>query len=129
DLRLAMAEIEAAAPQRGEDVALAEQAERLTNLEDLRLAATEAREAVSSQADGRDGADATSLVEAARRALDRVASHDPALAPIAEQLASASFALAEISGQLSSYLGSLDADGARELESIQERRATLSGLV
>jgi DNA repair protein RecN (Recombination protein N) len=127
DLRVAMAEIEAASPQRGEDATLAEQAERLTNLEDLRLAATEAREAVSAQLG--DGGDATSLVDAARRALDRVVAHDPALSPIAEQLAAASFALAEISGSLSSYLGSLDADGGRELEVIQERRAVLNGLV
>lgn len=126
ELRLAMAEIEAAAPQRGEDTALAEQAERLTNLEDLRIAATDAREAVSTQLG--DGADASQLVDAARRSLDRVVGHDPALAPIAEQLAAASFALAEISGSLSSYLGGLDADGARELEGIQERRATLNSL-
>lgn len=126
DLRLAMTEIEAAAPQRGEDVALGEQADRLTNLEDLRLAATEAREAVSAQES--DGADATALVDAARRALDRVVGHDPALAPIAEQLAAASFALAEISGSLSSYLGGLDADSGAELEAIQERRATLNAL-
>jgi DNA repair protein RecN (Recombination protein N) len=132
DLRLAMAEIEAAAPQRGEDAALAEQAERLTNLEDLRIAATEAREAVSAQlgdaALGERG-DASQLLDAARRSLDRVVGHDPALVPIAEQLAAASFALAEISGSLSSYLGALDADGARELESIQERRATLNTLI
>lgn len=127
DLRIAMAEIEAAAPQRGEDVALAEQAERLTNLEDLRIAATEAREAISAQLG--DNTDATALVDAARRSLDRVAAHDAALAPIAEQLDAASFALAEISGALSSYLGGLDADGARELEGIQERRATLGALV
>lgn len=127
ELREAMAEIEAAAPRRGEDAELAERAERLTNLEDLRLAATEAREAVSAQLG--DGDAATTLVDAARRSLDRVVGHDPALAPIAEQLAAASFALTEISGALSSYLGGLDADGARELEGIHERRATLSGLV
>jgi DNA repair protein RecN (Recombination protein N) len=127
DLRLAMAEIEAAAPQRGEDVSLAEQAERLTNLEDLRIAATEARESVSTQLG--DGGDATSLVDSARRSLDRVVGHDATLQPIAEQLAAASFALAEISGLLSSYLGSLDADGARELEGIQERRSVLNALV
>jgi DNA repair protein RecN (Recombination protein N) len=126
ELRIAMAEIEAAAPQRGEDVALAEQAERLTNLEDLRIAATEAREAVSTQLG--DGADATALVDSARRSLDRVVAHDSTLAPITEQLDAASFALAEISGALSSYIGGLDADGARELEGIQERRAALSAL-
>jgi DNA repair protein RecN (Recombination protein N) len=127
DLRIAMAEIETAAPQRGEDLALAEQAERLTNLEDLRIAATEAREAISMQLG--DGADAAALVDGARRSLDRVVAHDPTLAPIAQQLDAASFALAEISGALSSYLGGLDADGARELEGIQERRAVLGGLI
>ena len=129
DLRLAMAEIEAAAPQRGEDAVLAEQAERLSNLEDLRVSATEAREAVSAQLSDTALGDASQLVDAARRSLDRVVGHDPALVPIAEQLAAASFALAEISGSLSSYLGALDADGARELESIQERRATLNALI
>ncbi len=127
DLRAAMTEIEAAAPQRGEDAALAEQAERLTNLEDLRIAATEAREAISAQLT--DAGDATALVDSARRALDRVVGHDAALAPITEHLAAASFALAEISAELSSYLGGLDADGARELEGIQERRATLNALI
>lgn len=127
ELRLAMDEIEAVAPRRGEDVELAEQSERLSNLEDLRLAAAEAQEAVSAQfAD--DAADALSRVDAARRSLDRVVSHDPALAPILEGLAEASFALSELSGQLSSYLGSLDADGGRELEGIQERRSALTAL-
>jgi DNA repair protein RecN (Recombination protein N) len=127
ELRLAMDEIEAAAPQRGEDDELAERSERLTNLEDLRLAAVEAQEAVSAQfAD--DAGDALARVDSAKRSLDRVASHDPALAPIVESLANASFALTEISGQLASYLSSLDADGGRELEGIQERRSTLSAL-
>ena len=37
--------------------------------------------------------------------------------------------MGEVSSQLSSYLSSLDADGGRELESVQERRAELSTLV
>jgi DNA repair protein RecN (Recombination protein N) len=128
ELRQAMDEIEAAAPQRGEDAELAERAERLTNLEDLRLAAAEAQEAISSQSLG-DAADAVGLIETARRAIERVAGHDPALAPIAESLAAASFAVSEASGLVSSYLGSLDADAGRELETLQERRAQLAALV
>ncbi|MGN6502340.1 MAG: AAA family ATPase, partial [Pseudolysinimonas sp.] len=96
ELRQAMAEIEAAAPQRGEDAELAEKAERLTNLEDLRLAATEAQEAISSQTLG-DAVDAVGLIETARRAIERVAGHDPALVPIADSLAAASFAASEAS--------------------------------
>ena len=127
ELRVAMDEIEKAAPQRGEDEELAEQAERLTNLEDLRLAAAEAQERISSQ-QLEGGTDALGLVEGARHAVERVAEHDTALAPVVEALASASFALSEVSAQLSHYLGGLDADGGRELEGIQERRAVLAGL-
>ena len=132
ELRLAMAEIESVAPERGEDEQLAELAERLTNVEDLRLAATEAREAISSQelsSHGGDAVDAIALVDAARRALERMVGHDPALGAIIESAAAASFALSEVSGQLSSYLGSLDTEGARELEGIQERRAALNTLI
>jgi DNA repair protein RecN (Recombination protein N) len=130
ELRAAMAEIEAASPERGEDERLAELAERLSNVEDLRIAATEAREAISSQDfTGGEAVDALALVDAARRSLERMVGHDPALGAILESATAASFALSEISGQLSSYLGTLDTDGARELEGIQERRAALTALM
>lgn len=128
DLRIAIEEIEAVAPRRGEDVELAERAERLGNLEDLRLAATGAHELISAQQND-DGSDVLGLLDNARRQVERVAGHDAALVPIAEAIASASFAVSEVSAQLSSYLGGLDADGAHELETIQERRAELAALV
>ena len=126
ELRTAMAEIEAAAPRRGEDVELAEQSERLTNLEDLRLAATQAHEAVSSDD---DAPDVLTLLDAARRSLDKGLAHDPLLPPIAESLQNATILVTEISAQLSRYLGDLDTDGGRELETVQDRRAELSQLV
>jgi len=125
DLRVAMAEIEAAAPQRGEDVELAGRADRLTNLEDLRLAAAQAHELLSSESLD-DGQDALSLLEAARRQIDRVSGHDSTLAPIAESLTGAASLIADIVVQLSSYLATLDTDSARELSVVQERRADLS---
>ncbi|WP_294181195.1 DNA repair protein RecN, partial [uncultured Schumannella sp.] len=127
ELRNAMDEIEAAAPRRGEDAELAERAERLSNLEDLRLAAVEAQEAISAQLSD-DARDATVLVESARRSLERVAGHDAELAPVIESLAAARFALEDSSAKISSYLGALDTDGGRELETIQERRAALAAL-
>jgi len=127
DLRIAMAEIEAASPRSGEDVELTERADRLTNLEDLRLAAAHALELVSSQSSD-ESQDAVSLLEGAKRQLDRVSEHDTELASIIEAIATATFAVSEVSSQLSSYLSSLDADGGRELESVQERRAELSTL-
>lgn len=128
ELRAAIDEIAETAPQRGEDVALAERADRLTNLEDLRFAAAQAHDLLSSESLD-DARDALGLIAEARRQLDRVAAHDPALVPIGESLAAASFAIGEISGQLASYLGGLDADSARELEAVQERRAVLATMV
>lgn len=128
DLRIAMAEIEAASPLRGEDRELADRADRLTNLETLRLAAASAHDLLSSDA-GDDSPDAIGLVSDARRELERGAAHDAALVPIVESLAAASFAISETAQQIASYLSSLDADGGRELEAVNERRAALSALV
>ncbi|MCU1415675.1 MAG: recN [Microbacteriaceae bacterium] len=125
DLRLAMTEIEEAAPRRGEDAELSERAERLTNLEDLRLAAAQAHELISS--DNADEArDALALLETARRQLERVSEHDQALVGIGEAIANASFIVSDLAVQLASYLSGLDADGARELAAVQERRAELA---
>jgi DNA repair protein RecN (Recombination protein N) len=128
-LRQAIDEIQASAPEPGEDTALAERAERLSNLEDLRIAAVTAHGALVDDDSSTEGMDATALVEQARRALDRVAGHDPALAPVVEALAAVSFQLADAAVQLSGYLDSLDADGSRELEAVQERRAQLATLI
>jgi len=128
DLRVATAEIEAAAPRRGEDDELGERVDRLTNLEDLRLASATALDLVSGQ-NSDEVADVIGLLDTARRQLERVAPHDPELAPIVEALDAANIAVSEISGQLSSYLGGLDSDTGRELESLQERRAELAALV
>jgi DNA repair protein RecN (Recombination protein N) len=127
-LRLAMTEIEAAAPRRDEDHELTERADRLTNLEDLRTAAAQAHEILSSeQLD--DGQDVLAQLTSARRLIDRVAEHDAALSPISETIAAATFAVNEISIQLASYLAGLDSDASRELEMVQERRAALAALV
>ncbi len=127
ELRAAIDEIEQLAPQRGEDTELAERAERLGNLEDLRLAAAQAHELLSSEA--LDGAsDAIGLIDAARRSVERVSAHDAQLAPIVEQLAAAGYAVTEAATELSGYLASLETDGGRELEAVNERRAALTDL-
>ncbi|WP_314147144.1 DNA repair protein RecN [uncultured Leifsonia sp.] len=127
DLRVAMAEIEAVAPQPGEEAELAERAERLTNLEELRLAAAGARELLSAEES--EGADALGLLDNARRQLERVAPHDAELTPLAEAVANANYLVSDIAAQLSTYLATLDTDGARELEVVQDRRAELATLV
>jgi DNA repair protein RecN (Recombination protein N) len=127
-LRAAIDEIEAAAPVAGELDELDATADRLSNSEDLRLAAGLAHEILST--DAVDGTrDVISLVEEARRQVERVAPHDPALAPIADLLAEVSVQVSESSSRLSSYLGGLDADAAGDLEAVQTRRAELSSLL
>lgn len=126
ELRAAMAEIEAVAPQPGEDEQLAGRAERLTNREELRLAAASAREAVSAEES--ESADVVGLLDSARRQLERVAEYDSALSDITGMLTEAGYLVADVAAQLSSYLAGLDADGARELEILQERRAQLASL-
>ncbi|MCU1422249.1 MAG: recN [Microbacteriaceae bacterium] len=128
DLRQSISEIEEAAPRRGEDDELAARAERLSNLEDLRLAASEAHELITSESLD-EPRDALGLLESARRLVDRASEHDAALAAVGESIANATFLVSDAAVQLASYLSSLDADAARELETVQERRAELSALV
>jgi len=124
-LRAAIAEIEAAAPVPGEDEELARRAERLANAEELRLAAVTAHAALSNE----DGTpDVITLLAEARRALERIAGSDDALAAIGEQVADLGYRATDASVALSGYLADLDESGPHELAAVDERRAVLAGL-
>lgn len=125
ELRQAVTELEKLDAREGEDVELAEKAERLNNLEILRAAAALAHEALSSEGFG-DSPDALGLIGQARRSLEQVSNHDPELGRLAEQLKEVSVQLADASGEISSYLASLDLEGAGEINLIQDRRAALT---
>ncbi|WP_307449682.1 MULTISPECIES: DNA repair protein RecN [Microbacterium] len=125
-LRAAIAEIEAVAPVAGEDEELARRAERLANAEELRLAAVTAHAALSSD----DGTpDVVTLLAEARRALERIASSDAALAVIGEQVADLGYRATDAAVALSGYLADLDESGPHELAAVDERRGVLAGLV
>lgn len=123
-LREALALIEAAAPEPGEDVALAARAERLANAEELRLAASLAHGALSNE-EGEP--DASALVAEARRALERVS--DASLTEVSETLADIGYRIADVAVQLSTYLADLDESGPHELAAVEERRAALGTLI
>lgn len=123
-LRQALALIEATAPEAGEDIVLAERAERLSNAEELRLAASLAHGALSNE-EGEP--DASAIVAEARRALERVA--DPALTEISAGIADVGYRIADLAGQLSAYLADLDEAGPHELAAVEERRAGVSALI
>lgn len=123
-LRETIAEIEGVAPEPGEDVALAARAERLANAEELRVAASAAREALSSEEDAHD---VSALLAEARRALERVG--DPALQALSEQVAELGYRAADVAVELSGYLADLDESGPHELAAVEERRAEVGALV
>ena len=126
-LRFGLDEIAKADPQPAEDEALAAEALRLQAVDDLRLAAHTALTALAGDEDAYDSADALSLAGAARRALGPAVEKDAGLAPIAEELAGAAAALADVASSLASYTAGLDADPLR-LEWIAGRRAELAHL-
>lgn len=127
DLRLAVVEITAVAPQPGEDVSLAALAERLTHTEELRTATALAREALNSE--DSESNDALALVDTSLRQLGRVTGVDPVLDAVAEELAQLSFQLTEVAHRLSSHLANLEGEGEHDLDIVQERRAEIAALM
>jgi DNA repair protein RecN (Recombination protein N) len=124
-IRSAVEELTALDPKPGEDVELSDKASKLTHLEELRIAATESHNQLSSEGFD-DSSDAITLIGKARRSLEAVSEHDPDLAALAEQLKEIGYSLNETSASISGYLASLDSDGSAELERIQQRRADLT---
>ena len=123
-LRFGLAEVEAVAPRPGEDAELAAEEARLGFADTLRGAAEQARECLSAE----DGApDALSAVAAARKLLDGVRDHDPAVAELADRLAEVSYLLADTAADVASYAAGVETDPAR-LAAVSERRAVLAGL-
>lgn len=127
-LEFGVREIEKVAPQPGEDADLRAEARRLQIVDDLRLGARLALGALAGDDEAfSDEPTALGLVAVARKALAGLAADDPSLAEVARQVDEASFLLSDASGELASYLASLEADPAR-LEWISGRLAQLQGL-
>lgn len=124
-----IAEIDAAAPQPGEDVELAALAARLAHADGLRLAAAFAHQALLGSDDiATEPTDVLSGLASARRAVSQQAGADPALDALADRLAELSAQTADLGAEFGQYTDQLDADPAR-LEQIEARRAVLGGLV
>ncbi len=117
--------IEAVSPRAGEDVELRDLAARMSNLEALRSAAASAHEALSSES---DQLDVQTLLATARRSLENQRALDSSLENIAEKLSEASYQVAEVALELSSYVSSLEAESELPLDEVQRRLADLSAL-
>jgi DNA repair protein RecN (Recombination protein N) len=130
-LRHGLAEIDAVAPEPGEDEALDTQAKRLADADALRAAAQDARLALVGDvsgdlAGGEVPQDASAALAGAERAL--AGSDDPTLVLLAQDLADAVAVVSDVAVQLAGYVADLEADPAR-LAEVMERRAALTGLV
>jgi DNA repair protein RecN (Recombination protein N) len=130
-LRHGLAEIEALAPEPGEDDALDTQAKRLGDADALRAAVDEARMALIGDVTGDLGGeglpqDATAALATAERAL--AGTDDPALVLLARDLADAVAVVSDVGVQLAGYVADLDADPAR-LAEVLDRRAAITALV
>jgi DNA repair protein RecN (Recombination protein N) len=129
ELSLALADIEAISPTAGEDVELQESIARLTNTEDLRVAAQAAKEAINTEESGPSSVDATELLDRAVRALERVAAFDPAVEKISTTLREAGYHLAEANTALAGYLAGLESGSGQSLEQCHERLAGINALI
>lgn len=127
-LKLGLDEISRVDPQPGEDEELRAEVQRLEHAEGLRTAAALAAQALAGGVEVDDeSSDATELIGMARRTLEAQSSVDPKLGELAARVEEVATLVADVSAELSAYLGLLDADPAR-LEVIYERRAALRAL-
>ena len=110
-------------PVRGEFASNSDEISRLSSVEDLRVAATGAYEAATSD----DGGALTAL-GAAKRYLEAAKGRDSKLDSIAALVAESFYALDEAQRDLASYLSSLEADPGK-LDELQERRSVLTAFV
>ena len=123
-LRLGLEEVEAVAPEPGEEESLAAEETRLGFADTLRTAAEQAREALSSE---ESRPDALGTVGAARTLLESVREHDPEAAALADRLAEVGYLLNDLAADVASYAARIDTDPAR-LAGVSERRAALTRL-
>jgi len=123
-LRFGLGEVEAVEPEPGEDAALAAEEARLGYADELRTAAEQAREALSSD---QEQPDALATTSAARTLLDGVRDHDPEAGELADRLAEISYLLSDVAADVASYASRLETDPAR-LATVSERRAALTAL-
>ena len=129
ELRIALADIEAVSPEVGEDETLKESITKLSNSEELRAGIAQAKQSLSAEESGMDSVDASSLLDGAIRALERVADFDASLQGLRTQLADATYQVQEVSQALSGYAAGLESGTGLSLEESHDRLAAITGVM
>ncbi|MDR1214496.1 MAG: DNA repair protein RecN [Propionibacteriaceae bacterium] len=126
-LRFGLEEIARVDPQPGEDVALAAEALRLGEADDLKAAVFQAVLALAGDDDDPAAGSALSGLALARRALAQAAARDPLASPLADQVSQILALTGDLAGSASAYLADLEVDPIRG-EQIAARLASLQAL-
>jgi DNA repair protein RecN (Recombination protein N) len=108
---------------RNECTTTEDEINRLSSVEDLRLAGTTSIAALDSEDSG-----ALTLLHSARAALESAKAKDSRLEEIADRVSEAVFILDDASSDLASYVTSLEADPSR-LDFLQSRKAELLSFI
>ena len=125
-LRYELGEIEAAAPDPGEEAELAAERERLRHSEGLREGAARALAAVAGDGEDAEGS-VNSLLAAGEGSLAAVGGVDERLDALAERVGALAIEASDLGAELRSYLEGIDADPAR-LQEVEERLDALDRL-
>ncbi len=115
-LRHVVKDIDEARLVEGEDERLADEARRLSHVEELRLHAGHLTDAIDGEETG-----ALRQLGAAQRALDAAVRLDPSLEPLREMLDGAFAQLQELAREVAEYESALEADPGR-LAEVERRR-------
>lgn len=110
-------------PVRDEYAAIEDEIRKLASVEDLRVAAAGALQALGDEDSG-----ALTVLGTVRKFLENAKGKDPALDEISSSIAESFFIVDDAHGSLASYLASLEADPKR-LDFLNERKATIASFV
>lgn len=110
-------------PVRDEYAAIEDEIRKLASVEDLRVAAAGALQALGDEDSG-----ALTVLGTVRKFLENAKEKDPALDEISSSIAESFFLIDDAHGSLASYLASLEADPKR-LDFLNERKATIASFV
>lgn len=126
-LRFGLEEIAAVNPGEGEDEALAAEAVRLADADDLKALAMTARVALSGSEEDLDAPSVLGLVGAARKALETLAERDPGATDLARRITEMNYLLTDLAQDVASHAADLVADPLRQ-EAVADRRGQLAAL-
>ena len=127
-LRFGLEEIAAVNPGEGEDEALAAEAVRLADADDLKALAMTARVALSGSEEDLDAPSVLGLVGAARKALETLAERDPGATDLARRITETNYLLTDLAQDVASHAADLVADPLRQ-EAVADRRGQLAALI